>query len=246
MRKFLWNFGLLAVVLGLWQVASMFIDKLFVPSPLATLQAFLSLMKSGQLLTGLGYSMRRISIASGIAMALSIFIAFLVYYSQFARDTIVPITNAIRYVPVTAFSPILMMCFGASETQKVSFLFIAIFLPILPSVMMCLEEVPEELIDSSLTLQMTKFKVLKFVMALDTLPTILKTFISSYSIGWTYIALVEMSNAKFGLGYIMYTSMNRYNMANIYAAVISIIVFGKVFDLLGNQIIKAMFPWRAG
>lgn len=245
MRKFFWYTGLLVITIGLWQVASMFIDELFVPPPMTTLQAFLSLLKSGQLVTGLGYSMRRITIASGISMGLSILIAFLVYYSQLARDTIIPITNAIRYVPVTAFSPILMMCFGATEIQKVSFLFIAIFLPVLPSVVMCLEEVPEELIDSSLTLQMSKLKAMRFVVSLYTLPTILKTFVSSYSIGWTYIALVEMSNAKFGLGYIMYTSMNRYNMANIYAAVITIIIFGKVFDMLGDKIITAMFPWRA-
>ena len=65
-----------------------------------------------------------------------------------------------------------------------------------------------------------------------------------YGIGWTYIAVAETINAKYGLGYIIQTSSARGRTDMVFMAIIMIILVSIVFDFVANKIIKKAFKWR--
>ena len=66
-----------------------------------------------------------------------------------ASDILAPIAAAMRYLPVTAFYPLLIMWFGIDESMKVAFLFIATFVYMMPSVLLCLDEINPDLINTA-------------------------------------------------------------------------------------------------
>ena len=84
-------------------------------------------MKNGQIFVAIWYSFRRIFVATVVASAVAIPTGLLVYNVSIARDVLKPIIDIMRYLPVTAFYPLLIMWFGIDDKMKEAFLFIAVF-----------------------------------------------------------------------------------------------------------------------
>lgn len=233
-----------ALVLGLWQVGSMMTTPLFIPSPLSTWEALLGLIQTGQLLPGILYSFSRISAAALLSMAVAIPISLLVCIFEPVRDVLSPIVNAMRYIPVTAFSPLLILWFGIDETMKISFLFLATFVYVLPSTILCLQDIPQDLIDTGKSIGMKPYEVIYEIMLQAALPSIMNSFLMMYGIGWTYVAVVEAVNANKGLGFIINTSASRGKTDVVFASILVIVVFSYLFDFIGNKLIRKAFKWR--
>ena len=65
-----------------------------------------------------------------------------------------------------------------------------------------------------------------------------------YGIGWTYIAVAETINAKYGLGFIISVSSARGQTQMVFMAIITIIIASVIFDKLGDKLIHKCFKWR--
>lgn len=236
-------FGIL-IVLFVWQAGSMITTELFVPSPEATWVALLGLVESGQLWPGLWYSFTRISVAALLSVGVAVPTALLITMFKPLKDIISPVISAMRYIPVTAFSPLLILWFGIDETMKVSFLFLATFVYVLPSTVMCLEEVPQDLIDTGKTIGMRMHEIVAEILLPAALPSIANSLLMMYGIGWTYVAVVESVNAVKGLGFIISVSAARGKTAAVFASILTIVAFSYLFDKIGNALIRKVFRWR--
>lgn len=178
------------------------------------------------------------------AMLVAIPLSLLIYGVKPIKETIMPVVSFLRYVPVTAFSPLLILWFGIGEQMKISFLFIATFVYLLPSILLCFNDVPQDLMDTGKTIGMTSWETIKEILLPASLPSIFSTFLMMYGIGWTYCAVVEATNAKYGLGFIINVSSARGRTAVVFGAIIVIMLFSFVFDKLGNLLIRKIFQWR--
>lgn len=236
-------FGIL-LLLAVWQIGSMMTIPLFVPSPISVWAALVGLYETGQLVPGLLYSLARITVSSLLSMAVAIPIALLICSVQFLKDMVSPVVSAMRYIPVTAFSPLLILWFGIGETMKISFLFLATFVYFLPSTVLCLEDVPQDLIDTGKSIGMRRHEIIAEILLPAALPSIMSSFLVMYGIGWTYVTMVEATSAKNGLGFIINVSKARGKTTVVFAAIIVIVLFSYVFDKVGNAIIHRVFKWR--
>lgn len=235
---------LLACFIAVWYVASCFTQPLFIPAPAAVWEAIVGLAETGQLQKGLAYSFLRITGASALSMLVAIPLSLLIYGVKPIKETIMPVVSFLRYVPVTAFSPLLILWFGIGEQMKISFLFIATFVYLLPSILLCFDDVPQDLMDTGKTIGMTSWETIKEILLPASLPSIFSTFLMMYGIGWTYCAVVEATNAKYGLGFIINVSSARGRTAVVFGAIIVIMLFSFVFDKLGNLLTRKIFQWR--
>ena len=190
------------------------------------------------------YSFLRIAIATIISGGIAFPVGILIYNSKIAKDILNPIISIMRYIPVTAFYPLLIMWFGIDEIMKIVFLFIATFVYMMPSVVLCLEEINLDLIDTGLTIGMSKFQTIWRIQIPSTLPSILNSYIMMFGIGFTYIAVAETINAKYGLGYIIQQSSSRGRTDLVFMAIIVIMIISVLFDYLSKKIVKKVFKWR--
>lgn len=190
---------LLACFIAVWYVASCFTQPLFIPAPATVWEAIVGLAETGQLQKGLAYSFLRITGASALSMLVAIPLSLLIYGVKPIKETIMPVVSFLRYVPVTAFSPLLILWFGIGEQMKISFLFIATFVYLLPSILLCFNDVPQDLMDTGKTIGMTSWETIKEILLPASLPSIFSTFLMMYGIGWTYCAVVEATNANKGV-----------------------------------------------
>lgn len=239
-KKFL---GAILLVV-IWQLGSMVTSPLFVPSPVAVIDALIGLVQNGQLLPGLLYSFSRITAATFLSMMIAVPLALVICAFKPLKDIVSPVISAMRFIPVTAFSPLLILWFGIGETMKVSFLFLATFVYVLPSTVLCLEDVPQDLIDTGKSIGMRPFSIISEILLPAALPSIMNSFLMMYGIGWTYVAVIEAVNARKGLGFIINNGAARGKTAIVFAAILVIIVVSYLFDKFGNMLIRKIFRWR--
>lgn len=236
-------FGVVALLVT-WQLGSMMTTPLFIPSPISTFGALIGLIQTDQLVPGLMYSFTRISVATVLSISTAIPLAILIYAVKPLKDMISPIVSAMRYIPVTAFSPLLILWFGIDETMKISFLFLATFVYVLPSTILCMDDVPQDLIDTGKSIGMKPYEIICEILLPAALPSIMNSVLMMYGIGWTYVAVVEETNAIKGLGFIINVASARGKTAVVFAAIIVIVVFSYIFDKLGSLAIRMAFKWR--
>lgn len=235
---------LLLLLISFWWLMSQQVNNLFVPQPLNVLNAFFESLQSGMLVQAFLYSIRRILIATCLSASIAFPFGILIHNYRILQDFIYPITNVMRYLPVTAFYPLLIMYFGIEEEMKIAFLFVATFVYMMPSVMLALDEVNEELIDTGKTMGMSKVQTIIRIQIPAILPSVCNSFIMMFGIGWTYIAVVESINAVYGLGYIIQQSSARGRTDLVFMSIIVIMLICIIFDTASKKVVRKIFSWR--
>lgn len=231
-------------IIVLWYFVSLKTLPLFVPNPLKVLEDLKQLILNGYIYLHLWYTFKRILIATCISGIISLPIGLLIYNNLLFKSTIYPLVNLLRYTPVTAFYPLLILWLGIGEEMKITFYVITTFVYMLPSVVLSLEEINNDLIETGYTLGMSKLQTIVMIQLPATLPSILNSFIMMFGIGWTYCAVVETINAKWGLGYLIQQSSSRSRTDLVFLGIITIMIVSFVFDNVAKYAIRKIFKWR--
>ena len=90
---------------------------------------------------------------------------------------------------------------------------------------------------------MNKLQTIFRIQIPASLPSVLNSFIMMYGIGFTYIAVTETINAKYGLGYIIQQSSSRGRTDLVFMAIIVIMVISVLFDFSAKKLVKDVFKW---
>jgi ABC-type nitrate/sulfonate/bicarbonate transport system permease component len=75
-------------------------------------------------------------------------------------------------------------------------------------------------------------------------PAIFGSFRILYDIGWTYVILAEMVNARKGVGYMVEAARKVLDFDRVYAGIIAIGVAAFLFRFLLTFLEARLFPWR--
>lgn len=244
MKKMIKNIVLLIAIIIIWIIASQNANPLFLPSINSVIENFITLSTNGMLLNSIWISFYRITLATIISIVISLPLALLVYSNKAIDQILTPITNVLRYIPVTAFYPLLILWVGINEKMKITFLFCATFFYFLPSIILCIKEVDTRLIDTGYTMGMNKYEIIRKIVLPYTLPSIYKSILMMYGIGWTYIVVAEMTNATSGLGYLINIGSARGRTDMVFMAIITIMIISYIIDKLGTRYIENKFKWK--
>ena len=244
MKKYLYTVLTFIAIIVIWYKVSLTSNPLFVPNPVNVFEDFIVLLSDGKIFIHFWYTFKRIMIATCLSGIIALPLGLFIYNSKIAKATVYPIVMLLRYIPVTAFYPLLIMWVGIGEEMKIAFLFIATFVYMLPSVVLSLEEINQEVIETGLTIGMNKLQIVTRIQLPSTLPSILNEFVMMIGIGWTYCAVVETINAKYGLGYIIHQSTARGKTDLVFMSIIVIMIISFVLDNLCKAIIRHIFKWR--
>src|SRR6185369_14664406 len=166
--------------------------------------------------------------ATMVALPLGIFMGAFEPFNRLMEPVMAPL----RYMPISAFIPLLILWLGIGESQKVAFLFLGVFVYLLPVVVTAIRAVPEEVVQTALTLGAGRFQVIRTVLVPAAMPDIFDSFRVMNAISWTYVILAEFVNTTRGLGYLIKLAGDRLKTAEMFAGVIIIGVIGLGTDAL--------------
>jgi NitT/TauT family transport system permease protein len=240
--------GMPAVVILTWCVltlgANPIVSPLFLPSPIQVLQATLGMIFEHTLFPAIWASSLRILISFVAAAVVALPLGILMGAYEPINRLMEPVMAPLRYMPISAFIPLLILWLGIGESQKVAFLFLGVFVYLLPVVVTAIRAVPEELVQTALTLGATRAQVIRTVLVPAALPDIFDSFRVMNAISWTYVILAEFVNARTGLGYMIQLAGSHLKTAQVFSGILVIGVIGLLTDAFIRGLNQALFRWR--
>ncbi len=220
------------------------VPHFFLPSPDEVIKGLLYLIFEKDLLQAVLISAVRIAKAFGLSLAVALPLGIAMGSFELINRIFEPIVAPMRYLPITAFIPLLILWFGIDESQKVAFLFLGTVVYLLPAVVDAVRAVPEEMVQTAFTLGATKAQVIRTVLIPSALPQIFDGFRVMNAIAWTYIILAEIVNAQSGIGYILQLAGQHLKPEWMFAGILVVGVIGLLSDLVIRSVNSLLFSWR--
>src|SRR5438093_2234617 len=230
---------LLWLLLTHWDVLPPF----SLPRPGGVLEAMIRLWSEYDLLGNVFQSWWRIAQAFLWSAAVAIPLGLLMASFRWVHDLINPVAAPMRSMPITAFLPAFIALFGMEETMKVAFLWFGMFFYLLAVVVAEANRVDNILLETAYTLGAKRRHAL-WLMFRASFPSIFGSFRILYDIGWTYVILAEMVNARKGVGYMVEAARKVLDFERVYAGIIAIGIAAFLFRWLLTFLEGRLFPWR--
>jgi ABC-type nitrate/sulfonate/bicarbonate transport system permease component len=127
--------------------------------------------------------------------------------------------------------------------MKVAFLWFGMFFYLLAVVVEEVNKVDNSLLETAYTLGAKRRHAL-WLLFRASFPGIFSSFRILYDIGWTYVILAEMVNARRGVGYMVEAARKNLDFERVYAGIIAIGVAAFLFRWLLGFLERMLFPWR--
>jgi len=235
-----WGFlVVLWIVLTHWEILPPF----SLPKPMGVIRAFARLWTEYDLLGNVFQSWWRIAQAFFWCAVVAIPLGILMASFRWLFELVNPVAAPMRAMPLTAFLPAFIALFGMDETMKVAFLWFGMFFYLLAVVVEEANRVDNALLETAYTLGAKKRHALWLIFR-ACFPSIFASFRILYDIGWTYVILAEMVNARKGVGYMVEAARKVLDFERVYAGIIAIGIAAFLFRFLLTFLESKLFPWR--
>jgi NitT/TauT family transport system permease protein len=231
-----WTLSVLSVVvpLALWQVLSIVIDGRpdYLPSPVEAWSAGVQMARDGQLGPDVWATFGRVLRGFGLAVLVSVPLGLAMGSFRAAQAALEPVIGLLRYLPASAFIPLLIIWLGLGEPSKVALLFIGtVFFNTLMTADV-VRGVPTALIDVSYTLGARRGEVLRKVVVPHSLPGMIDAVRVNAAAAWNFVVVAELIASESGLGYRIVRAQRFNQIDRIFAVLVVIAILGLAIDLL--------------
>ncbi|WP_181771954.1 ABC transporter permease [Amycolatopsis pittospori] len=207
------------------------VNPTFLPTPVAVFDALLKMIESGELFSDLWATTQRVLLGFGLAVIVSVPLGIVMGTFNAGLALFEPVIAMLRYLPASAFIPLLMIWLGLGEPSKVAVLFLGtVFFNTLMTAD-AVRGVPRSLIDVSYTLGARRGEVLRKVIVPHALPGMIDATRVNAAAAWNFVVVAELINATAGLGLRIMRAQRFTQTDRIFALLIVIGLLGLIIDI---------------
>jgi NitT/TauT family transport system permease protein len=154
-----------------------------------------------------------------------------------------PFVSFCRYLPASAFIPLLILWAGLGELQKLLVIFIGSVFQIILMVAVTVGNARRDLVEAAYTLGATPTGIVRRVLIPGAAPDIAETLRLVLGWAWTYIIVAELIGASSGIGHMITDSQALLNTGQIIFGIIVIGLIGLVSDFAFKAFNRRLFAW---
>jgi NitT/TauT family transport system permease protein len=235
----------LAIPLTLWVIISYagWVPPMFLPTPTTVLKAGVEMFINNDLTTDILVSCGRVLAGFIVAAIVGVpmGIAMGTFYSM--NSLFAPFVGTVRYMPVTAFVPLIVIWVGLGEEAKVLIITLGVVLYNAIMVADAVKFIPNEMINVAYTLGATRRDVLFRVIVPATFPSVLDTLRVNISGAWNYLVIAELVAAQSGLGFKIMQAQRFLQTEKVLFCIALIGVIGLIIDYGLKWVSACLTPW---
>jgi NitT/TauT family transport system permease protein len=235
----------LVTPLLLWSILSYggFTSPTFLPAPTAVVAAGWQMWQEGTLLPDILISTGRVLGGFLAAAVVGIPLGIATGTFESIDGLFKPLVGTVRYMPMTAFVPLIMIWVGLEESAKIVMIFLGIVLYNSIMIADAIKFINDDLLNAAYTLGANRREILFKVILPASLPSILDTLRVNIAGAWNFLIFAELIAAQSGLGFRIIQSQRYLNTDKVLFCIVTIGLIGLVTDYIFYRLAIALTPW---
>jgi NitT/TauT family transport system permease protein len=233
------------VPLTIWSILSYggLMSATFLPSPTAVLLAGWKMWQEGTLIPDTLASMGRVLGGFIAAALIGIPLGIATGTFQSMDGLFGPLVGTVRYMPINAFVPLIMIWVGLDENAKIIMIFLGIVFYNAIMIADAVKFIADDLLNAAYTLGANRQQVLLKVILPAALPSTIDTLRVNIAGAWNFLIFAELIAAQSGLGFRIIQSQRYINTDKVLFCIILIGAIGSITDYLFDRLAVVLTPW---
>ena len=235
------------VFVAVWAVATLggFVSKTFLADPITMVKSGVTLITQMGFAADIGMTVWRVVGGFLIAALLALPLGVAMGAYKPVEAFFEPFVSFARYLPASAFIPLLILWVGIGEAQKLSVIFIGSFFQLVLMIAVIVGNTRRDLVEAAYTLGVGDRSLIRRVLIPGAAPEIAETLRMVLGWAWTYVIVAELIGASSGIGHMITDSQALLATDQIIFGIIVIGLIGLGSDLMFKVVNRALFPWAA-
>jgi NitT/TauT family transport system permease protein len=154
-----------------------------------------------------------------------------------------PFVSFARYLPASAFIPLLILWAGIGEAQKLLVIFIGSVFQLILMVAISVGNTRRDLVEAAYTLGARDWGIVARVLIPSSAPEIAEILRLVLGWAWTYVIVAELIGSSSGIGHMITDSQALLATDQIIFGIVVIGVIGLVSDYLFKLVNQKLYPW---
>ncbi len=233
------------VFVAIWSTATFggFVSKTFLADPVMMVKSGWVLLTKMGFAGDIGMTVWRVLGGFLIATALALPLGVLMGAYKPIEAFFEPFVSFARYLPASAFIPLLILWAGIGEAQKLAVIFIGSFFQLVLMIAVTVGNTRRDLVEAAYTLGVSDRSLIKRVLIPGAAPEIAETLRMVLGWAWTYVIVAELIGASSGIGHMITDSQALLATDQIIFGIIVIGLIGLLSDMLFKLANRRFFPW---
>jgi NitT/TauT family transport system permease protein len=228
-----------------WGAATLggFVNRTFLADPITMVASGWTLLVVHGFYEDIGVTVWRVFGGFAVAAAFAVPLGMLMGAYKPIEAFFEPFISFARYLPASAFIPLLILWAGIGEAQKLLVIFIGCFFQIVLMVAVAVGSTRRDLVEAAYTLGARAGGIVRRVLLPSSAPDIAETLRLVLGWAWTYVIVAELIGASSGIGHMITDSQALLDTGQIIFGIVVIGVIGLVSDYLFKTMNRRLFPW---
>ncbi|HEV7665107.1 MAG TPA: ABC transporter permease [Chloroflexota bacterium] len=240
------------LLLALWELLAQVhvIDTRFFPAPSSIFAVFLQMLQptpqfpSSELWQHLSISLTRIAIGFLIGAVPAILVGVAMGLFSPIRAIVQPLIDATFPIPKIAILPLFIMIFGIGEESKYAIIATAVFFLVLINTVSGVRNIDSIYLDVAKNFHASQVMRFTDIALPGALPMIVTGLKLGMGVALLVIVSAEFVGAKSGIGYLIWTSWQIFQVEKMYVGLLVIAVVGFVTAIFLNWVERTIVPWK--
>jgi NitT/TauT family transport system permease protein len=230
---------------AVWAAATLggFVSKTFLADPITMVRSGYTLLAEMGFAKDIGMTVWRVLGGFLIAAVLALPLGVMMGAYKPIEAFFEPFVSFARYLPASAFIPLLILWAGIGEAQKLSVIFIGSFFQLVLMIAVTVGRTRRDLVEAAYTLGSSDASLVKRVLIPGAAPEIAETLRMVLGWAWTYVIVAELIGASSGIGHMITDSQALLATDQIIFGIIVIGLIGLCSDLAFKWGNRRLFPW---
>jgi NitT/TauT family transport system permease protein len=228
-----------------WAVATFggYVTATFLADPLTMVREGWELLAKYGFLFDIGMTIWRVVGGFVLAAVLAVPLGIAMGTYKPVEAFFEPFVSFARYLPASAFIPLLILWSGIGETQKLLVIFIGAVFQVILMVAVAVGNTRRDLVEAAYTLGAGDWGIVARVLLPASAPEIAEILRLVLGWAWTYVIVAELIGSSSGIGHMIVDSQALLNTGQIIFGIIVIGIIGLVSDFLFKAANQWLFPW---
>ncbi len=246
MRAALLRYLPILILAAAWEAVARLglVSSLALPSLTAVLEAWIDLVRSGDLLVATAASLYRAFAGLALAIGIGALVGVVMAWWHPANVVLAPLVELFYPMPKSALIPITVLWLGFGDGSKILLIFLGCMLPVTIGAFNGARASEQVLVWSARSMGASRIRMLWDVVVPSAMPELLNGIRTALALSFILLVSSELIVARQGLGYLIGYLGADGSYAAMFAVVLTVAFLGFAADRAYQALAARVLRWR--